>query len=99
MTYLLLLGAPTMVVNSGEARNFVWLLLHNTASLKSASGYNSASNGKAETSVKACKNIAFSLLYMSGLPCNDWCFALLHGMFLLNLSESESSKDSGDDLK
>jgi hypothetical protein len=53
--------------------------------MESTGGYNSAGNGKAETRVKACKNTTFSLLYMSGLPRNHWCFALMHGVFLLNL--------------
>jgi hypothetical protein len=53
--------------------------------MESTGGYNSASNGKAETRVKACKNTTFSLLYMSGLPRNYWCFAIMHATFLLNL--------------
>jgi hypothetical protein len=53
--------------------------------MESTGGYNSASNGKAETRVKACKNTTFSLLYMSGLPRNYWCFAIMHAPYLLNL--------------
>jgi hypothetical protein len=53
--------------------------------MESTGGYNSASNGKAETRVKACKNTTFSLLYMSGQPRNYWCFALMHGCGLLNM--------------
>ena len=53
--------------------------------LESTGGYNSASNGKAETRVKACKNTSFCLLYMSGLARNYWCYALMHAVYLLNL--------------
>jgi hypothetical protein len=54
--------------------------------MESTGSYSSVSNGKAETCVKACKNMTFSLLYMSGLACNYyWCFAIIHTMFLLNL--------------
>jgi hypothetical protein len=53
--------------------------------MESTGGYNSASNGKAETRVKACKNTTFSLLYMSGQPRNYWCFVLMHGCGLLNM--------------
>jgi hypothetical protein len=53
--------------------------------MESTGGYNSASNDKAEPQVKACKTTSFSLLYMSGLARNYWCFAIMHGVFLLNL--------------
>jgi hypothetical protein len=53
--------------------------------MESTGGYNSASNGKAETRVKACRNTTFSLLYMSGLARNYWCFAIMHATYLLNL--------------
>jgi hypothetical protein len=54
--------------------------------MESTGGYkNSASNRKAETKVKACKFTTFSLLYMSGLARNYWCFAIMHATYLLNL--------------
>jgi hypothetical protein len=53
--------------------------------MESTGGYNSASNGKAETRVKSCKNITFSLLYMSAIARNYWCFAIMHVAGLLNM--------------
>jgi hypothetical protein len=53
--------------------------------MESTGGYNSASNGKAETHVKNCKNTTFSLLYMLGLARNYWCFAIMHAAGLVNM--------------
>jgi hypothetical protein len=53
--------------------------------MESTGGYNSTSNGKAETRVKSCKNTTFYLLYMSALARNYWCFAIMHAAGLLNM--------------
>jgi hypothetical protein len=53
--------------------------------MESTGGYDSVSNGKADTCAKSCKTTTFSLLFISALARNYWCFSIMYAAGLLNM--------------